>query len=48
MSPPTGHGPITRRVLDSLQRQMRMKVVDLAVFRAGDEYAHALQRSITP
>jgi hypothetical protein len=27
---------------------MRMKVVGLAAFRAGDEYAHALQRSITP
>jgi len=39
MSTQTRHGPITRRVIEALRRQMRMKVVDLAAFRAGQEYA---------
>jgi len=44
----SGHGPITRRVLESLRRRLRMKVVDLAAFRAGREYAEAPQKSVTP
>ncbi len=48
MSTQSRHGPITRRVIEALRRQMRMKVVDLAAFRAGHEYAEALQNSVTP
>ncbi len=48
MSTPSRHGPITRRVIEALRRQMRMKVVDLAAFRSGQEYAEALQKSVTP
>jgi hypothetical protein len=48
MNTQSRHGPITRRVLEALRRQMRMKVVDLATFRAGQEYAEALQNSVTP
>jgi hypothetical protein len=48
MSTQSRHGPITRRVIEALRRQMRMKVVDLAAFRAGQEYAEALQKSVTP
>lgn len=36
-------GPIARRVLESLRRQMRMQVADLGAFRAGREHAAALQ-----
>ena len=48
MSTQSRHGPITRRVIEALRRQMRMKVVDLAAFRAGQEHAEALQKSVTP
>jgi hypothetical protein len=48
MSTPSRHGPSTRRVIEALRRQMRMKVVDLAAFRAGQEYAEALQKTVTP
>ena len=48
MSPPSRHGPITRRVIEALRRHMRMKVVDLAAFRAGQEHAEVLQSSVTP
>lgn len=48
MSDQLHHGPITRRVMEALRRQMRMKVVDLAAFRAGQEYAESLQNSVTP
>jgi hypothetical protein len=48
MSTQSRHGPITRRVIEALRRQMLMKVVDLATFRAGQEYAEALQNSVTP
>lgn len=48
MSGKLRHGPITRRVLEATRRQMRMKVVDLAAFRAGQEYAEALQNTVTP
>jgi hypothetical protein len=48
MSTQSRHGPITRRVIEALRRQMRMKVVDLAAFRAGREYAEVLQNSVTP
>jgi hypothetical protein len=48
MSGQLRHGPITRRVLEAMHRQMRMKVVDLAAFRAGQEYAEALQNTVTP
>ncbi len=41
-------GPIARRVLDTLRRQLRLKVTDLAAFRAGREYAETLQRTVTP
>ena len=42
------HGPITRRVIEAVRRHMRMKVIDIAAFRAGQEQARALQNSITP
>jgi hypothetical protein len=48
MSTQSRHGPITRRVIEALRRQVRMKVVDLAAFRAGHEYAEALQNTVTP
>jgi hypothetical protein len=48
MSSQLRHGPITRRVIEAIRRQMRMKVVDLATFRAGQEYAEALQNTVTP
>lgn len=48
MSTQSRHGPITRRVIEALRRQMRMKVVDLATFRAGQEYAEALQNLQLP
>jgi len=48
MNTQSRHGPITRRVIEALRRQMRMKVVDLAAFRAGQEQAEALQKSVTP
>lgn len=40
-------GPIARRVLESLRRQMRMKVADLGAFRVGREHAAALQETVT-
>jgi hypothetical protein len=48
MSAQLRHGPITRRVIEAVRRHMRMKVVDLAAFRAGQEYAEALQNTVTP
>jgi hypothetical protein len=48
MSNQSRHGQITRRVIEALRRQMRMKMVDLAAFRAGQEYAEALQKTVTP
>src|SRR5579864_8097875 len=48
MSTQSRHGPITRRVIEAVRRPMHMKVVDLAAFRAGQEYAEALQKSVTP
>lgn len=48
MSSQLRHGPIARRVIEAIRRQMRMKVVDLATFRAGQEYAEALQNTVTP
>lgn len=40
-------GPIARRVLQSLRRQMRTRVADLGAFRAGQEHAAALQETVT-
>jgi hypothetical protein len=48
MSNQLHHGPITRRVIEAVRRHMRMKVVDFAAFRAGQEQAKALQNSVTP
>lgn len=48
MSGQTRRGPIARRVLERLRQQVRMKVTDLAAFRAGREQAHALQQTVTP
>jgi hypothetical protein len=48
MSDQLHHGPITRRVIEAVRRHMRMKVVDFAAFRAGQEQAKALQNSVTP
>jgi len=42
------HGPITRRVIEAVRRHIRMKVVDFAAFRAGQEEAQELQNSVTP
>ena len=39
---------IGRRVLERLRRQVRSKVVDLAAFRKGNEFAEALQNSVVP
>ncbi len=41
-------GPIARRVLESVRRQMRTKVADLGAFRAGRKDAAALQKTVTP
>jgi hypothetical protein len=38
--------PIARRVLDRMHRQARSKIVDLAAFRAGNEFAEALQNTV--
>jgi hypothetical protein len=48
MSGQLRHGPITRRVIEAVRRHIRMKVVDFAAFRAGQEQAKALQNSLTP
>jgi hypothetical protein len=40
--------PIARRVLECMRRQVRSKVVDLAAFREGNEFAAALQNSAVP
>jgi hypothetical protein len=48
MSSQLRHGPIARRVIEAVRRHMRMKVVDFAAFRAGQEQAQDLQNSITP
>ncbi len=48
MNKPNTQGPIARRVLENLRRQMRLKLTDLAAFRVGQEYAEALQKSVTP
>ena len=38
--------PIARRVLDSIRRQVRSTVVNLAAFRDGMASAHALQKTV--
>lgn len=38
--------PIARRVLERMRRHVRSKVVDLAAFREGNEFAEALQNSV--
>jgi len=48
MNDQSADGPIARRVLRSVQRQMRMKVADLGAFRAGREHAATLQETVTP
>lgn len=48
MSSQLRHGPITRRVIEAVRRHVRMKMVDFAAFRAGQEQAKALQESLTP
>jgi hypothetical protein len=40
--------PIARRVLECMRRLVRSKVVDLAAFREGNEFAAALQNSAVP
>ena len=47
MNEQNAKGPIARRVLETLRRQMRLKITDLAAFRAGQEYAAALQKTVT-
>jgi hypothetical protein len=39
-------GPIARRVLDAMRRQVHSKVTNLAAFREGNAYAQALQNSV--
>jgi len=38
--------PIARRVVERMRRQVRSKVVELAVFREGNEFAESLQNSV--
>lgn len=47
MSNQISPGPIARRVLERVRRQIRTKVADIGAFRAGREYTAALQETVT-
>jgi hypothetical protein len=38
--------PIARRVLERMRRQVHSKIVDLAAFKEGNQFAEALQNSV--